>query len=181
MTPIPPGAGDDRGEAILQRRAEQLAAPVSTDVDVGEAHLVVRAAGRRLGIPAHRVRHVSETPVITPLAGMPPAIVGMAAVLGELVAVADLTVILDPAASPTRRGHLVAVDDGGEMLGMLVDALEDLQPIDLTGATPDVPTADGLLQSTAGDVLLIHLDTLLTDPRLAPTTDRRPHTAEGKP
>lgn len=146
---------------VLDHRARVLARPVEEAGTTGAQHVVVRVGSQRLAIPADRIRHVADPPPITATPATSTAIVGVAAVLGQVVAALDLAAVLRvTSAIPPRQRHLVVLDERLDSLALLVDGVERLQVVAGPGGAPDETL--GELTSDAGDGLrLLHLDALL--------------------
>lgn len=162
---------DDR--VVLDARARALARPVEQTQVTGAEHLVVRVGPQRLAIPAGRTGHVADPRPITPAPSASGAIVGVAAVLGQVVAVVDVAAVLRVTpAVPLGKRRLVLLDERTESLALLVDGVERLTLVD--GAAARTDEALGELTSDAGAGLrLLHLDALLDalDPSIAGPAD----------
>ena len=170
---ITPAAEADDA-SVLAERARALAAPKGDDRGrAGIPHVVVVVGGHQVALPAARIRHVSAPQRLAPLPTSAHPVVGLAPILGQLVAVIDLGAALHaPSDLPTAQRPLVLLDDGTEALALLVDAVESLLDIDVAAGTPDASL--GELTSTArAGVRVLHIDALLDASRGAvPTTDR---------
>lgn len=160
---------------MLDVRARRLAQPVRDAGITGAEHVVVHVGPQRLAVPACQIRHVVGPRPITAAPATSDAIVGLAAVDGQVVAAIDLAVMLRviPAAPPRDR-HLVLLGEHLDALALLVDSVERVQVFPaLDGAADE---ALGVLTSDAGEgVRLLHLDALLAvldppDTRPADTT-----------
>lgn len=160
-------------QAVLVERARALACPVEHAQVTGAEHVVVRVGSQRLAIPAGRAGHVAGPRPITPAPSASGAIVGVAAVLGQVVAVVDVAPLLRVTpAVPLGQRHLVLLDERHESVALLVDGVDRLAVVDSTAARLD--QAVGELTSDAGDGLrLLHLDALLEalDPSIARSAD----------
>lgn len=100
-------------------------------LDSEERAVVVRLGEAEFGIDVRRVREVLRAPPITRLPFPPPTIVGITSVRGALVPVMDLGERL-LGRSANRAGRLVIVrdPDSDGSIGLLVDAVLDLVPLD---------------------------------------------------
>lgn len=175
-------AGED-AEQVLDARARALAAPIRLVEARAELHLVLVVGEHRLGVPAHRVRHVAPPRPVTLVPTTAAAILGVAQVLGGIVAVADLALLVGATpAVPQAQRPLVLVDDGADQLALLVDEVEELTALEVAG-----PEAAGgtLAGPSVGGVRRLDLDALLADPGLAslqgpsPEHARSPELAQG--
>jgi chemotaxis signal transduction protein len=169
--------GDER--TVLEDRARVLARRVEEAGTTGAEHIVVRVGPQRLAIPADRTRHVADPRPITATPATSGAIVGVAAVLGQVVAAVDLAALLRvTAAVPPRQRHVVLLDEDLDSLALLVDGVERLEVVAGAAAAPD--DALGELTSDAGEGLrLLHLDALLA--ALDPSNPRPSDSTGGTP
>ena len=132
-------SGFDAGaEAVLRRRAEQLAKlPISADAGDEVEVLACRLGNERYAVETRCLRAVQWVSGITPVPCTPSFVVGIVSVRGEIVTLLDLGAmigagawsVVDPApvlllGLPGMRSGLV-VD---EVLGVEKLALESLQP-----------------------------------------------------
>lgn len=93
--------------------------------------LVVRAGGRRLGLPARLVRRVVRQLTVYPIPGSAPRFAGLAQLGGEPVPVVDLAVEIgtaEPTAAPTRLAVVVEIAGAGGPvpLALAVDDAVDI-------------------------------------------------------
>lgn len=99
--------------------------------------VVIRVGAIEFGLDVRQVREVLRLPAITRLPFPPPTILGIASVHGTLVPVMDLgeRLLGKPA---DRGGRLVIVSepDGSGQVGLLVDAVLDLVPMDESSHDP---------------------------------------------
>jgi purine-binding chemotaxis protein CheW len=130
---------DASAEAVLRRRAEQLARlPLSTDSDTDSVEvLACRLGSERYAVETRCLRAVQWVSGVTPVPCTPSFVVGIVSVRGEIVTLLDLAAMIsvgswnavDPApvlllGLPGMRSGLV-VD---EVLGVEKLALDVLQP-----------------------------------------------------
>jgi purine-binding chemotaxis protein CheW len=143
-------------EAILARRAEILAAD---DGERARRRLVtqvalVGVADQRIGIPVADVREIVPLPEITALPGLPPWLVGLAQVRGELIGVVDLAEVLG---AGNARAHVMAViEDPKGPVGLACTSVlgfRDIYEDEL--ATDFAPRSDGPLRSMTRDLVAI--------------------------
>lgn len=99
--------------------------------------VVVRLGGAEFGLEVRRVSEVLRVPPITRLPFPPPTLLGIVSIRGTLVPVMDLgeRLLGRPA---DRDGRLVVVRDPERegWVGLLVDAVLDLIPLEAAGAEP---------------------------------------------
>lgn len=169
---------DEDAEEVLAARARALAAPPEGARAPTELHLVLVTGGNLLAVPAHRVRHVAAPKPVTVVPMAPAAVVGIAPVLGGIVAVADLALLVGTGnAVPQEQQTLVLVDDGADPLALLVDGVEELVSLE---AFDDSSPGGGALAGPPTDGLRrLNLDALLADPRLASPGGPSPEHAQG--
>lgn len=169
---------------ILEQRSRLLARP-RRDAEDGSAatpFAVFERAGVRFAIHPRFVFEVSRVLAPTPLPMAPAHWLGVSSLHGELLALADLAVLLDPSAArpapahPTRaathaEGHAVLVlvlgTDRRE-LGLLVDDVHEAKPLGerLMHLPAGDPAAQLVLGSTADGIRVLRGEALLSDPRL---------------
>ena len=116
-------------DAVLRRRAEELARPrddgeaVLETVDV----LIVDAGdGGRYAFEARHVRQVQRTEQLRRLPGGAGAVLGVVPVRSGVVPVVDLAAVLGTGPVDRRRPFVVVLDGAGAPLGLLVDAVSDV-------------------------------------------------------
>ena len=143
----------------------------------GEAqvHLVVRTGGLRVAVPMSALRSVVVAPPITRLPRSGPAVLGLVALAGELVAVAELAVLVGAARAAGSEELLAVIQDGEAQLALRVDAVEGhetLVPpasrqIDLSDS--GTPPLSRMVTPLGRDGLFVlDVELALADPRLVP-------------
>jgi purine-binding chemotaxis protein CheW len=134
------------------------------------AHVAFSAAGETYALAAARVREMLAPPPHTALPHAPRSVLGLVNLRGRLVPVIDLRARLglpDAAAGAERR--LLVCEAGGDVVGLLVDALEevfparprDIEPIPPLGAAARSEALAGVVARPRGPALLLDLDRLL--------------------
>jgi purine-binding chemotaxis protein CheW len=93
----------------------------------------VEAGGAAWAIPVHQVREVLRTPPLVSVPGAPAVVRGIAAVRGGVVTVLDLAVLLGRSRAQTP-GSIVLVRHGDRLVGLAVDAVRSVRPVDLAAA-----------------------------------------------
>jgi purine-binding chemotaxis protein CheW len=102
-----------------------------------ERAVVVRLGETEFGVDVRRVREVLPVPPITRLPFPPPTILGIVSIRGTLVPIMDLGArLLGRPADP--QGRLVVVRDPERdgSVGLLVDEVLDLAPMEQAGNEP---------------------------------------------
>jgi purine-binding chemotaxis protein CheW len=101
---------------------------------------------------------------LTRLPGAPPYVRGLINMRGTIVTVLDLGLRLDASRAPTRDGSILLVRHRERLVGLIVDEVADVRPVDLeladaaassNGIVRGVATADG------ASVVLLDLDALI--------------------
>ena len=85
----------------------------------GGAYLLVRAAGRRVGIAVEAVIEVREPGELGAIPSLVPALRGVTALRGQLMPVLNLAVLLG--AEPGPSAVVVVTDLGGRRVGLEVE------------------------------------------------------------
>ncbi|HEY0582366.1 MAG TPA: chemotaxis protein CheW, partial [Chloroflexota bacterium] len=86
---------DVSSEAVLKRRAEQLAKlPLAADSGDDIEVLACRLGGERYAVETRHLRAVQWATGITPVPSTPRFVVGIVSVRGEIVTLLDLAVMI---------------------------------------------------------------------------------------
>jgi len=90
--------------------------------------LRVEVGGAPYALPIERVREIVRLRPLTPVPRVPPLVLGVISLRGQIVQVLDLRQALGEAhATPGRRARIVVLHgEGGEVAGLLVDAVRDV-------------------------------------------------------
>ncbi|MBA2457883.1 MAG: chemotaxis protein CheW [Gemmatimonadales bacterium] len=127
------------------------------------AYLLVRAGGRRVGLPLAAVVEVLDPGAAYPVPALEPAVRGVVAVRGTLLPLVDLGALLAgrPCAA-TRGGAAVVVQMDGRQLCLEVDDAEEVLrdaglPVPAGAA---LPWAAGVARHPEGLVPLLDLTAL---------------------
>jgi chemotaxis signal transduction protein len=166
-----PGAGPAAAaRVILEERARALARPIAPDED-GDGLVVLgfTVAGRAYAVEVGHVREVLARADVSRLPWGPPAISGVTNVRGEIVPVADTARVLG-VGEVGAGGPVVVLDGGGHVLGLHVDAVDDVTSIPAgtlvaPAGDPARVTRDLVLGLTPSTVVL-DARALYADPRL---------------
>jgi len=124
-----PREGAPSREEILRRRAARLA---GDGVEGARRTVAVQAAvvsvgAQRIAIPAEDLREIVPLPDVTPLPGLPPWLLGIAQVRGELLGVVDLASIVG--VSGERAAIMAIVDGSGGPLGLALNSVVGFRDI----------------------------------------------------
>lgn len=88
---------------------------------------------QRYAISLHVVREVIGLPKITPVPGMPPEFKGLINLRGRIIPTLDLMSRLHPSAGDVqrvRRPTVVIADRGGQQVGLMVDEVVEVIPVE---------------------------------------------------
>lgn len=144
---------------------DRLAGKVAVTEATGTPHLVFQVMDRRFAVDAGCCRGVVRRPRITRLPGVPPHVLGVAGIRGEVVSATDPAVLLAlPGARPEGGGFLAVLVAGALKAGLWVDRVVDvalLNPADallLESPWPGVPLGVLLGQWGGTDRPILRLD-----------------------
>lgn len=120
--------------AILRRRAEKLAAPVSAPGSAEEQLLGIApftVAGETYAFELESVREVAPLRELTPVPGAPPYIAGITHLRRRVLPLLDLRRFLGlPSPGITQLDRLIVMSQGDFHLGVLADALREIRFVD---------------------------------------------------
>ena len=110
-------------------------------MSTGGAFLLVRAAGRRVGIAVEAVIEVREPGELGAIPSLVPALRGVTTLRGQLMPVLNLAVLLG--AEPGPSAVVVVTDLGGRRIGLEVDDADIVVGggVPLLGADETLPWA----------------------------------------
>lgn len=128
--------------------------------------IVVFSIGREsYGVPIDSVHEIVRVPDVTTVPDAPAFFEGVINLRGRIVPVVDLRIRLRlPRAERTRSSRVLITEDGGRVVGLLVDAVSEVRklPTEAVEAPPEMITAVGIEYITgvakAGGRLIIFLD-----------------------
>ena len=133
--------------------------------------LIAQIAGRTVAIDSAEVESVVDIGTIVPVPRAERHIRGLAALRSRVVTVIDTRAALglDPGAVEATRAVITIVD--GHHYAVLVDALDDVAPFDLTALAAGIRLDNGWSQIGRGiverdgePILVIALDALIPGP-----------------
>jgi purine-binding chemotaxis protein CheW len=109
--------------------------------------VICRTGGSLIAVPADRVIEVMRPLPIEPLSRMPQFLLGLCIIRGSPVPVVDAGLLLS--GSVSRTGRLATIAVGGRTIGLAVEQVLGIQPID----PEEFSTLPPLLRHTAGDAV----------------------------
>jgi purine-binding chemotaxis protein CheW len=140
--------------------------------EAGPARLLIFAIGAgQFAIPIQRVVEIVAHLVPTPVPGADPSVEGILPIRGRMVTLVDARrrLGLPPREGPGRASKVIVVDDRGERVGLVVDAVVRVGS-DAEGPREALPAAlglarprlyGGILRLEQGCVLLLELERVL--------------------
>jgi purine-binding chemotaxis protein CheW len=114
--------------------------------------LVVQAGGRLYALPSESVREITSMPVVTRLPGAAADVRGLANLRGHLFAVLDLAHRITGAPTTSTEPDVVVLAVDGKSLGVLVDEVREVMPVEEFGESPPVGGSEGKLIAAMGHV-----------------------------
>ena len=141
--------------------------PAEPDKQEGEPYLGFFLGAQMYGLPLHRLREVCRLAQVRRVPGAAAHVAGLVNVRGEIMCALDARAILGLAAATSPEpGYLIALRDFDYPVGLVVDAIADIFPID--PATIDAPPAAwpaeraacfiGMTSVRVGQIGLLDLD-----------------------
>jgi purine-binding chemotaxis protein CheW len=163
--------------AILRRRAAEQARIPAADVAPGELLELLEfvLAGEHYALEFSYVREVCPLKELTPLPCVPPFVLGITNLRGQIVSVLDFKRFFDlPRVGLSDLNKVIVLADGGMEFGLLADAIVGLRQLPRSMLQPPLPTLSGIradyLKGVTVERLivleaarLIHDDGLLVD------------------
>jgi purine-binding chemotaxis protein CheW len=121
-------AGTERWDRLARAAA---AARASHDEQLVRELLHVEVAGAPYALPIERVREIVRLRPITRIPRVPPIVLGVISLRGEIVQVLELRQALGAgSARPGRRARIVVMHgDEGEVAGLLVDGVSEVMRV----------------------------------------------------
>jgi chemotaxis signal transduction protein len=156
---------------ILEQRARSLARPRAIS-DARATLAVFERLGVRYGIDPRYVFEVARAPRPTALPKSERHWLGVTSLHGELIAIADLPVLLGSDHASTASEHetvmLLVLGDQARELAIEIDCvLEPVSTVDQLAQQPHADAASSLIEGITEDGLrVVRGDLLLADPRL---------------
>lgn len=165
-------------EAVLVRRAEALARPVDeqTELDTVEVLVLSVAGDRRYGVESRDVARIAGNDTLSRLPATCGQLLGVVPIAGQVVPVFDLASLLEFDSADPGRGFVVAIQRGSDVLGLLVDDVEDVTTLaerDLVSVPAAEPGASLARLMGRDGLVLLDLTALFSDHRLIVEAGRR--------
>jgi purine-binding chemotaxis protein CheW len=159
---------------ILRSRARALARPTERipPVDTLIELLEFRLAQERYAVETVYVREVYPLRNLTPLPCVPPFVLGVVNVRGQILPVLDIKKFFGlPEQGLTDLHRIVVVRDNGIELGLLADVVVAVRSIPVESLQSSLPTlteirAEYLKGVTAERLVVLDLARILADPKI---------------
>jgi purine-binding chemotaxis protein CheW len=148
--------------AILKARARALAREADRAPGAHESLEIVefRLASETYGLETRFVREIQPLKDLTPLPGVPPFVLGLANVRGQILSILDLKIFLNlPAKGLGELNKMIIVRNDRLEFGILADVILGTRtvPLDAVHAPPSTVTGIGAkyLRGVTGEGLII--------------------------
>ncbi|MGD8823158.1 MAG: chemotaxis protein CheW, partial [Anaerolineales bacterium] len=168
---------DEEVEAGLEPLRDVQVQPIADAVSEEAQFISFSLAGTEYAIPIQNVTEIAYIPEVTPLPNVPPWILGVANLRGDLLSIVDLRAFfgLERTTLTGMTRMLVARTSGEDMtVGLLVDQAQGLRNLRLSEI--ETPTGDiesqiapylyGAYDGEDEMLVLLDLDQVLMSPRL---------------
>jgi purine-binding chemotaxis protein CheW len=160
---------DPAGEAVLRRRAEQLARlPTSPDTGDEVEVLVIWLGGERYAVETRHLRAVQWASGVTPVPCTPSFVVGIVSVRGEIVTLLDLASMIGLTAwsgEPTDSCPVLLLGLSGLRSGLVVDEVVGVERMALDQLQPSLSGREFARGVAPDNTILLDLEALLTSGR----------------
>ncbi len=159
---------DTATEALLKRRAEQLAR--QTESEESGTHVEVlacRLGSERYAIETRSLRSVQWASGMVAVPCTPPFVRGIVSVRGEIVTLLDLATMLGLKSAPAEAESypLLLLGLPGVRAGLVVDEIIGAETLDLDSLQPTLSGRDFTRGIAAGPTVLLDLEQLFTSGR----------------
>lgn len=168
-----------QAEHILKARARQLARPAAAEDTAGFIDvLAFRIGTETYAVEPQHVERVHALEHLTPLPGLPPFVLGIVRIRGEIVSALDLRSLFDlPERGLGELNRLIVLRSAQMRFGVLADAIEGMRRLPRGGLLASLPTLHGvraryLLGVSEERIVVLDAARLLADERLV--IDRKP-------
>ncbi len=142
-------AAEPRGWDVLARAA--AARGIVAPARVQRELLVFSLAGTHYALPIERVREIVRPRALTPMPHVPPEILGVLSLRGEIVQVIDTRRRFRLESVTPSRGSRVIVMSGehGDVTGLLVDGVHEVLRVDEADLRAPTTPDGGLITALA--------------------------------
>jgi purine-binding chemotaxis protein CheW len=162
-----------QAQEILRARAQLLARPVTAPEAAVDRLEVVefRLANECYALEQRYIQEIYPFETLTPLPCVPPHMLGIVNLRGQILPVMDLKKFFDLPESGITDLHMVIVVRVDDIdLGILADAITGVRMIPMNALQPSLPTLTGIrsqyLKGISGQVVVLDAAKILRDPRL---------------
>lgn len=163
---------DTSAEALLRRRAEQLAKlPVTGDLGDEVEILACRLGRERYAVETRHLRAVQWVREITPVPCTPAFVVGIVSVRGEIVTLLDLAAMIGLGATTIADANeqhsqpVLLLGLPGVRSGLVVDDVLGVERVKLEALQPSLSGREFTRGIGPDNTILLDLDALLTSGR----------------
>lgn len=144
-------------EASWRKRAEELAKPTQGSAAAGEEFpvLIVMVGEERYGLPLGFLREIQKISTITRVPGVPPFILGVINLRGEVVSVLDPAVLLDVAGgngAVGKESRIVVAEVAGIVVGLRVEKVVRIAMVPPEAVRPRIAAAGSTVTPLTGIV-----------------------------
>jgi len=110
---------------------------VAPATGAGEKLLIFDLEREKYAIPIHDIAQIIELPPTTPIPNGPDFLYGILSLRGKIVAVIDVALRLAVRRrAPMEAGKIVVLDMGADQFGLLVDGIDQVVEVNLSGLEP---------------------------------------------
>ena len=119
--------------------------------------IVFRVGDITIGLPITEVREIFKSPTITPVHTAFSYVNGVINLRGSIVTIIDLSKRMDlPIKQNTKAVHIVLVEFGEELIGLLVDGIEERWQLSPANDNPLLPYAAALPHHEGTTIITPH-------------------------
>jgi len=134
---------------------------------------VISVSGELFAIDLRHVREVFEVESVTPVPGVPSALVGVTNLRGVVMPLVDLRRLLNLPATDPLPGFAVVIRHGPHQVGVLVDRVPEIRSAQRTEFLPPPTGTSGVPRSVVSAVMKVEdrLSGVVEVPRLMAYTE----------
>lgn len=158
------GESSAQREAVLRRRAGQIARPLSESETLASSTvlLIFRAAGSRYALPLTAVAEIVAHAQPAAIPGAPPEIAGLIQLRGDIVPVIHLSRLLGTV-SPLAGDTVLLVKAGPRTIGAAIEGIEEIRAIDPRELQPASSGSRHSAGTIAGTVTVLDPESLVLE------------------